>query len=60
MANQDIRFAAMQAGISLWKIAEKYGITDSSFSRLLRHELSADKKQKILDIIKDLKEVETH
>lgn len=51
MKNQDIRRAAAANGVRLWQIAEVYGIPDSSFSRLLRHELTPEKKQEILSII---------
>ena len=54
MKNTDIREAAKTAGIRLWQIADKLGITDGNFSRKLRKELSADEKQKIIAIISEL------
>ena len=57
MKNFDIRLAATGAGVRLWQIAEALGITDSSFSRKLRKELSDSQKQEILGIIERLKEV---
>lgn len=57
MKNLDIRLAATGAGVRLWQIAEALGITDSSFSRKLRKELSDSQKQEILGIIERLKEV---
>lgn len=54
MKNSDIREAAKAAGVKLWQIADKLGITDGNFSRKLRKELSTDDKQKILTIIDDL------
>lgn len=57
MKNLDIRLAATSAGVRLWRIAEALGITDSSFSRKLRKELSDSQKQEILGIIERLKEV---
>ena len=57
MKNLDIRLAATGAGVRLWQIAEALGITDSSFSRKLRKELSDSQKQDILGIIERLKEV---
>ncbi len=56
MNNLDIKLEAAGAGIKLWQIAYKLGITDSSFSRKLRKELSLEDKQKIRKIISDLKE----
>lgn len=52
--NNDIKRVAKEKGIKLWKIAEGLGITDSSFSRMLRYELSNEQKKKVLAIIKDL------
>lgn len=54
-ANFDIEIYALENGILKWRIAEKLGITDSSFSRKLRHELSDEDKQKIRDIVDKLK-----
>ena len=54
MSNQDIRCAAAGAGVKLWKIADALGITDSSFSRKLRKELSQEEKEKIFSIIEKL------
>lgn len=54
MANNDIREAAKQKRIPLWKIADALGITDASFSRKLRHELNEDKKQQIKTIIDEM------
>lgn len=60
MKNRDIRNAAAGNGVFLWQVADVLGIADSSFSRKLRNELSAEEKQKILAIITQLaKEAET-
>lgn len=40
MKNQDIRQEAKKRGVRLWQIAEGFGVSDSSFSRKLRHEFS--------------------
>ncbi len=53
-ANQDIRQAAQEKGIYLWQVAERYGVNDSNFSRLLRQELSQGKRERIMQIINDL------
>jgi hypothetical protein len=53
--NIDVRQAAEDANFFLWQIAEKYGLTDGNFSRLLRHELPAEKKSRILTIINELR-----
>ncbi|KAF1084855.1 hypothetical protein SPSYN_02025 [Sporotomaculum syntrophicum] len=54
-ANQDIRGSVKKAGLYLWQVADKYGLVDSNFSRLLRKELPADKKERIFKIIDELK-----
>ena len=55
-ANQKIRKTAAGAGVKLWQIADKLGITDSYFSRLLRKEFPADKQAEILRIIAELEQ----
>lgn len=54
VANQQIREAAKSAGVKLWEIAAKVGVTDSNFSRKLRRELSQAETAQILSIISDL------
>lgn len=54
MANEDIRRAAGGAGVKLWQIAEELGISDCSFSRRLRKELSQEKKQEVFSVIERL------
>ena len=55
MQNVDIRKAANEAGVHLWEVAEKYGLSDSNFSRKLRRELPDAEKAKILDIIEQIR-----
>lgn len=50
--NIEIRNAIFSNNIKKWEIANKLGVTDSTFSRMLRTELSKEKKEKILEIIK--------
>ena len=54
MSNKEIRDYARIKDVKLWKIAEKLNLCDSNFSRLLRHELTEDKKQEIRKIIDEL------
>lgn len=53
--NTDIRAATKAAGVKLWMVAARLGLTDSAFSRKLRFELPTEEKQRILEIIEDLK-----
>lgn len=57
--NKDIRLAAAGAGIHLWQIAQALGVTDSTFSRMLRVELTPDDKQRIVAIISNLSKAVT-
>lgn len=58
MTNIEIRKVAEKSGVRLWQIADALGIADSSFSRKLRKELTEAEKNKILDIIEQLKKEE--
>lgn len=54
--NNDIRELAKRNGICLWQIADKLNMQDSNFSKMLRTELTSEKKMKIVKIIKELSE----
>lgn len=54
--NNDIRELAKRNGICLWQIANKLNMQDSNFSKMLRTELTSEKKMKIVKIIKELSE----
>lgn len=54
LANADIRAAALHNAVMLWEIADKLGITDSHFSRKLRHELPQAEKDRIFSIIEEI------
>ena len=60
MANKDIRVAAKSARVRLWQIAEAAGMWDTAFSRMLRHELPDEEKQRIIGIINRLAEEGQH
>lgn len=54
MRNEGIRESAKSKGVLLWKIADRLGITDGNFSRKLRHELTLQEQEKVLQIIDEL------
>lgn len=56
MCNVDIRKAAKQAGVFLYAVADKLGISEPTMTRLLRYELPEEKKMQIKSIIAELKE----
>ena len=47
MKNLDIRNEITNSGLNYWQVAEGIGVSDSTFSRLLRHELPDEKKEEI-------------
>ena len=53
-ANQKIREAAKEKGVTFWRIAERLGVNDGNFSRKLRRELADEEQQRILNIIDEL------
>lgn len=58
-ANKDIREAIEKAHLKHYEVANIFGISDGNFTRLLRFELSKEKKDKIFKIIEDLKQSKT-
>lgn len=54
VCNTDIREAAIRSGIKLWQIADRLGVTDSTFSRKLRKELDPESKKRIMAIVSDI------
>lgn len=53
--NEDIRNSIKEAKVKYYEVANRLGITDSSFSRILRYELDGEYKFKILEIIDKMK-----
>lgn len=49
--NEKLKAFAKEKKVLLWEIANRYGMTDSNFSRMLRQELSAEETDKIKKII---------
>lgn len=56
--NEDLKQLAKSKGVLLWKVAEQLNLTDGNFSRLLRKDLTEDKKEQIRNIIFGLSEQE--
>lgn len=54
MENLAIKQAARVKGVHLWEIAERLGVTDSTFSKRLRRELPEDEQAKIMQIIDEI------
>ena len=54
--DNNIRKEAKGAGVPFWKIADYLKVSEPTFTRLMRRELSAEKKAEIRAIIKELRE----
>jgi len=55
IANQDIRKAIKESRVKYYEVADRLGISDSSFSRLLRYELDSEYKYEIFKVIEKMK-----
>lgn len=53
-ANSDIKSAAKAAGIYLYNIADRLGVSENTLTRLLRRELPADKKAELMSLIAEI------
>lgn len=51
-SNIELRQAIRDSGLCAYQVAELIGMTETSFSRLMRHELAPDRKSQILNVIK--------
>ena len=55
MANDSIREAIKEAGVKYWEVADAYGVCDTNFSRLLRKELSGEKRERVFKAIEKVR-----
>ena len=54
MSNERIRKAAKRKGLKLWQVADRMGMNDGNFSRMLRKELPEERQREILALIDEL------
>lgn len=54
MRNKEIKEYIKSRNIPMWRVAERLGIADSSFSRMLRYEISEEKRTQIKAIADEL------
>ncbi|MDE7205188.1 MAG: hypothetical protein K2O91_25545 [Lachnospiraceae bacterium] len=54
MRNKEIKEYIKSRNVPMWRVAECLGIADSSFSRMLRYEISEEKKSRIRAIADEL------
>ena len=53
--NQEIRQRIKAAGLKQWQVAKKCGVTEYTFIRWLRDELTPERKESICQAIEALK-----
>ena len=53
--NTEVRAVAKSAGVFLYEIAEKLGVSEPTFNRYLRKELPEGLKAKVLTAIEEIK-----
>ncbi len=51
MENMDLRLYAKGAGVSLWRIADKLGVSEATVTRMLRKPLNEVEKRDLIGII---------
>lgn len=54
-ANVDVRQRIKAAGLRQWQVADRYGVLEQNFTKLLRKELPEQVKARIFKIIEELK-----
>ncbi len=54
MNNTELKFYAASKGVRLWQVAEKFGITDATFSRKLRKEFSKEDAERFKKYVDDI------
>lgn len=54
MKNAQIRSYAMSKRVRLWEVAERLGISESTMTRKLREELSAEEQERIISLIDEI------
>lgn len=54
MTNFEVRQAISAAMVKHWQVADKLGICPEHFSRMLRYEVSEEKKNEILAAVNEI------
>lgn len=55
MENQDIRLKARGSGVSFWEIADYIGVSEPTFTRIMRRPVDKETKHRILNAIAEIK-----
>lgn len=51
----DLRQAARAAGVYFWQIAQLWGVSEAYMTRLMRQDLTEEKRQQFLSAVEQLK-----
>ena len=51
MKNSELRAIIKNRGVKFWQLADYLGISEATLTRLMRHELDADKVAEILSAV---------
>lgn len=54
MTGAEVREMILAAGLRLWQVADRLGMTDNSFSRRLRHDFTQSEVDRVREIIDEL------
>lgn len=53
--NADLRQTAKRAGVYFWQIAQLWGVSEAYMTRLMRQDLTEEKRQQFLSAVEQLK-----
>ena len=54
MSGKEIRAMILEAGVCLWEVADRLGITDTTFSKRLRYDFNDQEVQRVREIVREL------
>lgn len=54
MNGADVKRLILDGGVKLWQVAERWGLTDSNFSRRLRKPFSQNEVERVKGIVAEL------
>lgn len=54
MNGADVKRLILDSGVKLWQVAERWGLTDSNFSRRLRKPFNQNDVERVKEIIAEI------
>ena len=58
MTGAEIRKTIIDNGLKLWEVADRYGVSDTTFSKMLRKDFNEENTRKVLSVVENLKRAE--